>query len=101
MKPDVVLFGEPIPEGVREASEEEARNARVLLVIGTSATVYPAGEIPRIAGRSGAAVIEINPEETHLTGGVSHLRIPATASRGMTGLLGEIRALGTECGTAR
>ena len=64
LKPNVVLFGEPIPWLAQEQAEEEARTCGVLVVIGTSAQVSPACDIPRIAKESGAAVIEINPEET-------------------------------------
>ena len=67
LKPNVVLFGEPIPWLAQEQAEEEARTCGVLLVIGTSAQVSPACDIPRIAKESGAAVVEINPEETSLT----------------------------------
>lgn len=79
LKPDLVLFGEPIPPAAREAAEEEARRCRVLLVIGTSAQVSPACEIPLTARRNGAFVVEINPEKTPLTGSVAHLSIRGDA----------------------
>ena len=80
LKPNVVLFGEPIPWLAQEQAEEEARTCGVLLVIGTSAQVSPACDIPRIAKESGAAVVEINPEETSLTDGVSDVHLPGKAS---------------------
>jgi NAD-dependent deacetylase len=80
LKPDVVLFGEPIPWLAQEQAEEEARTCGVLVVIGTSAQVSPACDIPRIAKESGAAVVEINPEETPLTAGVTDIRVPGGAS---------------------
>jgi len=43
---DVVLFGEPIPWLAQEQAEEEARTCGVLVVIGTSAQVSPACDIP-------------------------------------------------------
>ncbi|MBX3288310.1 MAG: hypothetical protein KF855_03100 [Acidobacteria bacterium] len=46
---------------------EKAAACDVCIVVGTSAVVYPANMIPRIAKREGAFVIEINPEETELT----------------------------------
>jgi NAD-dependent deacetylase len=42
-----------------------------MLVIGTSAMVYPAASIPEIAHDAGARVVEINPSETPLTGRIS------------------------------
>ncbi len=59
---DVVLFGEPvhmIPESYREVEQ-----AKVVLIVGTSGTVYPVSEIPRYAKKSGAVIIDVNPRET-------------------------------------
>jgi NAD-dependent deacetylase len=50
------------------------------LVIGTSAQVSPACDIPRIAKESGAAVIEINPEPTSLTASVTDIHLQGGAS---------------------
>ncbi|MGZ8473807.1 MAG: SIR2 family NAD-dependent protein deacylase [Candidatus Deferrimicrobiaceae bacterium] len=80
LKPDVVLFGEPIPWLAQEQAEEEARACGVLLVIGTSAQVFPACDIPRIAKESGAAVVEINPEPTSLTASVTDIHLRGSAS---------------------
>jgi NAD-dependent deacetylase len=80
LKPNVVLFGEPIPWLAQEQAEEEASACGVLLVIGTSAQVSPACDIPRIAKESGAAVIEINPEPTSLTASVTDIHLQGGAS---------------------
>jgi NAD-dependent deacetylase len=80
LKPNVVLFGEPIPWLAQEQAEEEARTCGVLLVIGTSAQVSPACDIPRIAKESGAAVVEINPEPTSLTATVTDIHLRGSAS---------------------
>jgi NAD-dependent deacetylase len=80
LKPDIVFFGEPIPWMAQEQAEEEARNCGVLMVIGTSAQVSPACDIPRIAKERGAFIIEINPEETSLTAGITDLHLPGIAS---------------------
>jgi NAD-dependent deacetylase len=65
-RPGVVWFGEPLGEVWAEA-EHAAKEAGVLLVIGTSAVVYPAASLAPIAKSAGARVIEINPEETPLS----------------------------------
>jgi len=80
LKPNVVLFGEPIPWLAQEQAEEEARACGVLVVIGTSAQVSPACDIPRIAKESGAAVVEINPEPTSLTSSVTDIHLRGSAS---------------------
>lgn len=91
LKPNVVLFGEPIPWLAQERAEEEARTCGVLLVAGTSAQVSPACDIPRIAKKAGAFVVEINPEETPLTARVTDLHIPGTASAIFRRLVGLLR----------
>jgi len=59
MRPDVVMFGEAVQQ--LPESFLEARSADVLLVLGTSAMVWPAAGAPYEAKRQGAKVIEINP----------------------------------------
>jgi len=76
IRPDVVWFGEMLPEDALLLAEQRARQANVLFTIGTSAVVYPAAEIPLIALRDGAYVVEINPEETPMSSYV-HERIAA------------------------
>jgi len=66
-RPDVVLFGELLPEGVFERAERAATNCDLFFVIGTSAVVYPAASLPIAAKQSGARVIEVNPELTDIS----------------------------------
>lgn len=66
-KPDVVLFGELIPAEAMRESEALAQSCDVMLVVGTSAQVYPAAGLPAIAKRNGATVIECNVEPTEFT----------------------------------
>lgn len=51
-------------------AEEAVESADILLVIGTSAVVYPAASLAPLAKSSGARVIEINVEETPLSASV-------------------------------
>ena len=95
LKPNVVLFGEPIPWLAQERAEEEARTCGVLLVVGTSAQVSPACDIPRIAKKAGAAVVEINLEETALTAPVTDVHIPGAASEVLRRLVASLREEGT------
>jgi NAD-dependent deacetylase len=67
VKSDTVMFGEPIPRYAIVKSLEEARRADCILIIGTSAVVYPAAELPLHVHRRGGSLIEINPMETPLT----------------------------------
>lgn len=66
VRPGVVWFGEALPEAALTAAVEAATACDVALTIGTSGVVYPAAEIPRIAARSGATVIQVDPRPTPL-----------------------------------
>jgi NAD-dependent deacetylase len=66
-RPDMVWFGEPLPFGIMKEAEHAVESAEVLLVIGTSAVVYPAAGLIPYAAQAGAKVIEINPAETAAT----------------------------------
>ena len=45
-----------------EAAAEAAHSCELMLVVGTSGLVYPAAQLPFIAKRAGATVIDVNPE---------------------------------------
>ncbi|MFB6491162.1 MAG: NAD-dependent protein deacetylase [Thermoproteus sp. AZ2] len=66
MRPDVVWFGEPLPQKAWEEALAYAGSADVMLVVGTSALVHPAALLPRVAKSRGAVLININPAETPL-----------------------------------
>lgn len=66
-RPDVVWFGELLDQSTLQEAENASRNARTMLVIGTSALVKPASLLPLIARNAGAHVIEFNLEPTLLT----------------------------------
>ena len=67
LRPDVVWFGEMLPAGALRAAEQAAARAEVFFSIGTSALVYPAADLPLMALRAGATVVEINPQPTPLS----------------------------------
>jgi NAD-dependent deacetylase len=67
LRPDVVWYGEGLPEGVIELAVEAAVEADVFLSIGTSSVVQPAASLPFYARQGGGFVVEINPDETPLT----------------------------------
>jgi NAD-dependent deacetylase len=90
IRPDVVWFGEMLPEAALELAEQRARRANVLFTIGTSAVVYPAAGIPMLALQSGAYVVEINPEETPLTRYV-HESLRVASGEVMPGIMERLR----------
>ncbi|HEY5143663.1 MAG TPA: NAD-dependent deacylase [Solirubrobacteraceae bacterium] len=56
LKPDVVLFGEFLPEGALERAHELAAGADVLLCIGSSLEVHPVAQLPGVTRANGGAV---------------------------------------------
>lgn len=67
LRPDVVWFGEALPQDELQNAMEAAASCDLFLSIGTSTLVYPAAELPYIARHNGATVVEINPDETPLS----------------------------------
>ncbi len=67
LRPDVVWFEEPLPEAEMTLAAHASTSCEVFLSIGTSTVVYPAAALPAEALRSGATVVEINPERTPFT----------------------------------
>ena len=87
-RPNVVWFGETLPQEMFAAAVDAFASAEVALVIGTSALVEPAASLGRLAAQRGAFVIEINPEATPLSS-VAHASVRQEAVAGLTALLGE------------
>ncbi len=60
MKPNVILFGEMLPEEAINAAWEEAQLCDLMLIAGTSLEVTPAAHLPIMAHRSGAKLVIVN-----------------------------------------
>jgi NAD-dependent deacetylase len=71
LRPAVVWFEEALPMTEYARAERAAREADLVLVVGTSSLVYPAASLPFTALQAGAYVVEINPERTPLSEAVS------------------------------
>ena len=84
LRPDVVWFGEMLPEGALEHAIAAAGACDVFLCVGTSGLVEPAASLPRVALQGGAFVVEVNPDRTPLT---------AHASLALAGAAGAILPL--------
>lgn len=67
IRPDVVWFGEPLPENALQRAFFAMEQADVVLVVGTSGLVQPAASLPFYAKRGGAYVVEVNPDETPIS----------------------------------
>ncbi len=91
LKPSVIFFGENIPQRALSESQRYAETADVVLVVGTSAVVYPAAGIPKIAKGRGAVIIEFNLEETELTGSDTDIFIQGSAGETLPELVKQLK----------
>lgn len=66
LKPDIILFEEPLPMDAWQIAEIETRKADLMLVIGSSLEVYPASTIPYSAAQKGSRIIINNLSPTPL-----------------------------------
>jgi NAD-dependent protein deacetylase/lipoamidase len=70
VRPAVVWFGEPLSDEVWQTAQAAVRAADLVLVVGTSAVVYPAAGLVISGRHSNQSVIEINLEPTPVSGAV-------------------------------
>lgn len=87
LKPDVVFFGETIPEAAQKNSFNETKKSDCFILIGTTGTVAPANMIPPTAKSNGATIIEINPVKSQYTASVADLFIQEKAVHAMEMLM--------------
>lgn len=93
LKPDVIFFGEAIPEPAGSLSFKEAEKADCFILIGTTGTVAPANMIPQRAKANGATIIEINPYPSEYTHTVTDIFLQDKAGAAMESLMEEIDQL--------
>ena len=92
VRPDIVWFGEALPTEPWQSAVEATETADVMVVVGTSAVVYPAAGLADHALSRGIPVIEVNPEATPLSDSVT-VSLRETASRALPGLLERLPTL--------
>ena len=86
LRPDVVWFGEPLPQDVWQDAIVQASSCDVMIVVGTSLAVSPANLLPVYAKQNGATVIEVNPEETPMSASMD-LSIRSSAAKALPELI--------------
>jgi NAD-dependent deacetylase len=93
LKPDVIFFGEAIPPSAMTRSSQLASTCQALLIIGTSAVVYPFNVLPRQAKQAGAKIIEVNLEKTVLTDHITDIFLHGKASEKVSQVVSAVREL--------
>lgn len=90
LKPDVVFFGEVLPESALGKATWHARNCDLMLVIGSSLVVYPAAYMPVYASEAGASLVIVNLTPTSLDRSADVV-IKASAGETMEAILSEVK----------
>lgn len=92
LRPDVVWFGENLPQYALYRAIDLVQNADILLVVGTSGMVNPAAAIPGIARQHGASVIDVNPQSDNFLD-VVEIFIQAPSGEALPVLVNAVRDL--------
>jgi NAD-dependent deacetylase len=79
LRPAVVWFGEALPQGVWGEAQRICKGVDVLLVVGTSATVYPAASLIENAAAAGSTIVSVNTEPSG-SFGAKHIELVGPAS---------------------
>ncbi|WP_409266457.1 SIR2 family NAD-dependent protein deacylase [Massilia sp. BHUDP2] len=66
VRPGVVWFNEALPEDVLARAFDACASCDLLIVVGTSGTVYPVAQLPEVARRAGSRVVQVNPTASEL-----------------------------------
>lgn len=90
VRPDVVWFGEHLPEGAFERALDEVRRCDVMLVVGTSGVVQPAAMLPYEAVQHGTTVVEVNPRPSGITP-LADIFLQAPAGKMLPRIVEEVR----------
>ena len=67
LRPDVVWFGESLPQEVWQKAMILASQCDLMIIAGTSLVVSPANTLPIYAKQNNAMLIEVNPENTEMS----------------------------------
>ena len=86
LRPDVVWFGEPLPQDVWQSAILQASSCDVMIAVGTSLVVSPANLLPVYAKQNGATMIEVNPEDTPMTASMD-LSLRSSAAKALPELV--------------
>ncbi len=86
LRPDVVWFGEPLPQDVWQEAIIHASSCDVMIITGTSLVVSPANTLPLYAKQNGAMLIEVNPDQTIMSNDMDY-SLRTTSAKGLPQLL--------------
>ncbi len=86
LRPDVVWFGEGLPQDVWGEAINHASSCDVMVIAGTSLVVSPANTLPMYARQNNSVLIEVNPEQTVMTSDMD-LSLQTTSAKALPELV--------------
>ena len=86
LRPDVVWFGEALPQNVWESAIKEASSCDMMFIVGTSLVVSPANLLPVYAKQNGATMVEVNIDQTPMSSSM-YLSLRTSAAKALPGLV--------------
>lgn len=90
LRPDVVWFGEGLPQDIWQEAVEHVNNCDIMIIAGTSLVVSPANILPVYAKQNNAILVEINPDITIMTSYMD-LSIRSTSAKALPELVAMIK----------
>jgi NAD-dependent deacetylase len=93
LRPDVVLFGEPLPQGTLFEAYNLAKHCDVMLVVGTSSLVAPMSNMPYVAKENNARIIEVNLDVTFISDFASDIIIKGKAEEILPQIVSEVKKM--------
>jgi NAD-dependent deacetylase len=90
LKPDIVFFGEEIPDKAAAKSQDTVEKTDLMIVVGTTGEIYPASFIPIDANSRGAKIIEVNTKPSRYTYSITDIFLQGKASKVLKDLEDEI-----------
>lgn len=87
LRPEIVFFGEDIPPQAYRSALNAAQKCDFMMIVGTSASVAPASQLPLVAKSRGAFILEINPMDSELTRRTTDLHICERATRAFEAIM--------------
>lgn len=96
LRPDCVLFTEGLPPNQWMRAEFETRQLQrgdVMIIVGTSAKVYPAASLPELASAKGATLIDVNIERMESSALDNYVYLGGTAATTLPKLVQRVKQL--------
>ncbi len=91
MKPDIILYGEQLPAKAMIAAQQAIRKSDVMIVVGSSLEVAPAGELPMLIKRHDGKLIIVNLGSTFMDA-VADVLVRANVAEALPRLVEAVRS---------